>query len=49
MLSIAMIIVERNIIEKINRIMDQTSHWRLTEYEYDGHKATHDYRMWKPK
>ena len=27
----------------------QTSHWRLTEYEYDGHKATHDYRMWKPK
>ena len=27
----------------------QTSHWRLTEYEYDGHKAIHEYRMWKPK
>ena len=27
----------------------QTSHWRLTEYEYDGNSATHEYRMWKPK
>ena len=27
----------------------QTSHWRITEYACDGHKATHDYRMWKPK
>ena len=27
----------------------QTSHWRLTEYEYDGNTATHEYRMWKPK
>ena len=27
----------------------QTSHWRLTEYEYDGNTATHEYRIWKPK
>ena len=26
----------------------QTSHWRLTEYDYEGQKATHDYRMWVP-
>jgi hypothetical protein len=26
----------------------QTSHWRLTEYDYEGQKATHDYRMWGP-
>ena len=26
----------------------QTSHWRLTEYACDGHKATHEYRMWIP-
>ena len=24
----------------------QTSHWRLTEYDCEGQKATHDYRMW---
>ena len=27
----------------------QTSHWRLTEYDYNGHKPTHDYRNWKPE
>jgi len=27
----------------------QTSHWRLTEYDCDGHKATDDYKAWKPK
>ena len=26
----------------------QTSHWRLTEYDCEGQKATHDYRMWVP-
>ena len=26
-----------------------TSHWRLTEYDFNGHKATHDYRSWKPE
>jgi hypothetical protein len=26
----------------------QTLHWRITEYACDGHKATHEYRMWKP-
>ena len=27
----------------------QTSHWRLTEYECEGTRPTHDYRAWKPK
>ena len=27
----------------------QTSHWRLTEYDCYGHKATHDYLAWKSK
>lgn len=26
----------------------QTSHWRLTEHDCDGLKATHDYRNWTP-
>ena len=27
----------------------QTSHWRLTEYDCDGQKATNDYQRWKPE
>jgi hypothetical protein len=27
----------------------QTSHWRLTEYQCDGHQATRDYSSWKPE
>ena len=26
----------------------QTSHWRLTEYECEGTRPTHDYKAWKP-
>jgi len=26
----------------------QTSHWRLTEYECEGIRPTHDYKVWKP-
>ena len=27
----------------------QTSHWRLTEHDYDGHKPTNDYVNWTPE
>ena len=26
----------------------RTSHWRLTEYDYDGRPATADFKNWRP-